>query len=98
MGMKPEGKPTVGNPVKNAETAVPLRDLPKTFDGKDYILNGINLEIPAGKITSVIGFSGTGKSVMMKHILGLLKPTSGTVEVLGHDIWKMTMPELIKMR
>jgi phospholipid/cholesterol/gamma-HCH transport system ATP-binding protein len=80
------------------EAAVVLRDLKKTFDGKDYILNGINLEIPKGKITSVIGFSGTGKSVMLKHILGLLKPTSGTVEVLGHDLWQMSMEELIKMR
>jgi len=95
MGIgKPTGKPT----VNATENAVALRDLRKTFDGKDFILNGINLEIPAGKITSIIGFSGTGKSVMMKHILGLLKPTSGTVEVLGQDIWKMTMPELIKMR
>ncbi|MGZ3723010.1 MAG: ABC transporter ATP-binding protein [Bdellovibrionales bacterium] len=80
------------------EVAVALHDLKKTFDGKDYILNGINLEIPKGKITSVIGFSGTGKSVMLKHILGLLKPTSGTVEVLGQDLWKMSMKDLIKMR
>jgi phospholipid/cholesterol/gamma-HCH transport system ATP-binding protein len=80
------------------EAAVSLIDVKKTFDGKDFILNGINLEIPKGQITSVIGFSGTGKSVMLKHILGLLKPTSGTVEVLGHDLWKMSMDELIKMR
>jgi len=80
------------------EVAVRLHDLKKTFDGKDYILNGVNLEIPKGKITSVIGFSGTGKSVMLKHILGLLKPTSGKIEVLGHDLWEMTMQELIKMR
>ena len=80
------------------EIAVALRDVKKTFDGKDFILNGINLEIPKGKITSVIGFSGTGKSVMLKHILGLLKPTSGKVEVLGHDLWSMSMADLIKMR
>ncbi|NJL24476.1 MAG: ABC transporter ATP-binding protein [Calothrix sp. SM1_5_4] len=77
---------------------VVLRDLRKTFDGKEYILNGLNLEIPSGQITCIIGFSGTGKSVLLKHILGLLRPTSGTVEVLGHDIWSMSMRELIQMR
>lgn len=82
-----------------AEIAVRLRDLRKSFDGgREFVLNGINLEIPKGKITCVIGFSGTGKSVMLKHILGLLRPTSGMVEVLGQDLWTMTTDELIKMR
>ena len=80
------------------EAAVRAIDLKKTFDGRDYVLNGVNLEIPKGKITAIIGFSGTGKSVMLKHILGLIKPTSGKVEVLGHDLWQMSMDELIKMR
>ena len=80
------------------DAAVRLIDLKKTFDGKDFVLNGINLEIPQGQITSVIGFSGTGKSVLLKHILGLLRPTSGTIEVLGTDLWKMSLDDLIKMR
>lgn len=79
-------------------SAVIIRDLRKTFDGKEYILNGLNLEIPAGKITCLIGFSGTGKSVLLKHILGLLKPTSGYIEVLGQELWKMNLGQLIKMR
>ena len=66
-----------------ATAAVKIENLKKTFDGHDFVLNGLNLEIPKGKITAVIGFSGTGKSVLIKHILGLLKPTSGRVEVLG---------------
>ena len=81
------------------EIAVRITDLKKSFDGgKEFVLNGLNLEIPKGKITVIIGFSGTGKSVLLRHILGLLKPTSGGVEVLGRDIWQMTMPELIQMR
>lgn len=84
--------------MSQPEVAVAIRDLKKTFDGKDFVLNGLNLDIPKGQITSIIGFSGTGKSVLLKHILGLLKPTSGTIEVLGHDLWKMDMTELIKMR
>ncbi len=80
------------------EVAVRIRDLKKSFDGKDYVLNGMNLDIPRGKVTSIIGFSGTGKSVLLKHILGILKPTSGTIEVLGRDLQKMSMPELIELR
>lgn len=80
------------------ESAISIKNLRKTFDGKDFILNGINLEIPKHKITVIIGFSGTGKSVLLKHILGLLKPTSGEVQVLGHDIWKMSMKELVQYR
>jgi len=81
------------------EAAIRLNELRKSFDGgKDFVLNGVNLEIPKGLITCIIGFSGTGKSVMLKHILGLMKPTSGTVEVLGRDIWSMNMDELIKLR
>lgn len=81
------------------EPAIRVRDLRKSFDGgKDFVLNGMNLDIPRGEITCIIGFSGTGKSVLLKHILGIIKPTSGTVEVLGRDLWSMSMDQLIKMR
>lgn len=80
------------------DPAVRIRDLRKTFDGKEFILNGLNLDIPKGKITCIIGFSGTGKSVLLRHILGLIRPTSGQIEVLGRDLWKMSLEELIKMR
>lgn len=74
--------------------AIKIDNLRKSFDGKDYVLDGMNLQIPKGKITVIIGFSGTGKSVLLKHILGLIKPTSGTIEVLGKDLWSMTQDEL----
>lgn len=80
------------------EAVVRIRDLKKTFDGKDYVLNGLNLDIPKGKLTCIIGFSGTGKSVLLKHILGLLKPTSGEIEVLGRRLWEMSLDDLIRMR
>lgn len=80
------------------DVAVRLRDVRKTFDGKEFILNGLNLEIPRGQITCIIGFSGTGKSVLLRHILGLEKPTSGKIEVLGRDLWQMSGDDLIKMR
>lgn len=80
------------------ELAVHLDNVKKTFNEKDFVLNGLNLKIPKGKLTVIIGYSGTGKSVMLKHILGLIKPTSGKIEVLGKDLWKMTEEELICMR
>lgn len=83
----------------NNENAVSIKNLRKTFDGgKEFVLNGINLDIPKGRITVIIGFSGTGKSVLLKHMLGLLRPTSGEVKVLGRDIWSMSMPELVRYR
>jgi len=81
------------------DIAVHVEDLRKSFDGgHDFVLNGLNLEIPKGKITVIIGFSGTGKSVLLKHILGLMKPTSGHIKVLGQDLWSMSMQELIEFR
>ncbi len=80
------------------EAAIRLIDLKKTFDGKDFIVNGMNLDIPKGSLTAIIGFSGTGKSVMIKHILGIFKPTSGRVEVLGQDISKLNQNQLTKFR
>jgi phospholipid/cholesterol/gamma-HCH transport system ATP-binding protein len=80
------------------EYAVEIKDLRKTFDGVDFVLNGLNLSIPKGQITTIIGFSGTGKSVLLKHILGLLHPTSGEVKVLGKDIETMSYDEIIDFR
>jgi phospholipid/cholesterol/gamma-HCH transport system ATP-binding protein len=81
-----------------AEKAVEIKNLRKTFDGKDYVLNGVNLVIPKGKITVIIGYSGTGKSVLLKHILGLLQPSEGQIFVLGQDITKMSTEELTQFR
>ncbi len=76
-----------------APCAVEVADLKKTFDGNEFVLNGINLKIPMGKITVIIGFSGTGKSVLLKHILGLLSPSSGVIKIHGEDINQMTEEE-----
>lgn len=81
------------------DAAIEVSDLRKSFDGgKEFILNHLDLQIPKDKITVIIGFSGTGKSVLLKHILGLLRPTSGTVKVLGESIWEMSMDQLIAFR
>ncbi len=60
-------------------------DLYKSFDGQ-MVLDGINLTIPTDQITVVIGKSGVGKSVLLKHLIGLLKPDRGRILVDGVDI------------
>lgn len=81
-----------------SEVAIRLDNLKKTFDGRDYVLKGLNLDIPKGSLTAIIGFSGTGKSVVLKHILGLYQPSSGKVEVLGTDLSTLGRDELTKFR
>ena len=78
--------------------AVVLEDVKKSFDGKDFVLKGIDLKIPKGSLTSIIGFSGTGKSVVLKHMLGLYRPTSGTVFVLGKNLNSLSDDDLTAFR
>lgn len=81
------------------DAAIQISNLKKSFDGgADFVLKGIDLEIPSGSITMIIGFSGTGKSVLMKHILGLMSPTEGEIRVLGKSIHDMSVGELLKFR
>jgi phospholipid/cholesterol/gamma-HCH transport system ATP-binding protein len=81
-----------------SDMAVVFRGIRKTFDNSEYVLNGIDLQIPKKRMTFIIGYSGTGKSVLLKHILGLEKPTQGNIEVLDRDIQKMSDRELIQYR
>ncbi len=64
-------------------------DLKKKFDDK-WITKGVNLEIPDGKMTVIIGRSGEGKSVLLKQIIGLIKPSEGKVIINGSDITKLS--------
>jgi phospholipid/cholesterol/gamma-HCH transport system ATP-binding protein len=64
---------------------IQLVDVRRSFNGQ-AVLNGVNLTIPTGKITVIIGKSGAGKSVLLKHIVGLLKPEGGQILIDGFDI------------
>ncbi len=72
---------------------IQIIDLVRAFDGQQ-VLDGINLKIPTGKITVVIGKSGAGKSVLLKHIAGLLQPDSGQIIIDGLDITKASRRHL----
>jgi phospholipid/cholesterol/gamma-HCH transport system ATP-binding protein len=79
------------------EYSVEFRNLVKKF-GESTILNDLTFGIHNNKITTILGFSGAGKTTLMKHILGLAKPTTGDVVVLGTDIGKLTELELREFR
>jgi phospholipid/cholesterol/gamma-HCH transport system ATP-binding protein len=76
---------------------IKLVDIHKSFDGQ-VVLDGLNLEVPEGKITAIIGPSGGGKSVLLKHVIGLLRPDRGQVLVDGEDISRMGRRDLNRVR
>ena len=84
-------------PEPEAEPLVRVKNLHKQF-GKREVLRGINMYVLPNKITTIIGGSGSGKSVTMKHVLGLFQATSGLVEVFGQDVGKLSEKDLLRMR
>jgi phospholipid/cholesterol/gamma-HCH transport system ATP-binding protein len=83
----------------NLEPAIILENLHKSFrGGRDEILRGLDLEFPRSKLTYILGPSGTGKSVTLKHILGLLDPDQGVVKVFGTDLSTLSVREKIRFR
>ena len=85
------------NHIITNENVILIKDLHKSF-GDLNVLNGVNLEVFKGENVAVLGRSGTGKSVLIKIIAGLLKPDSGTVMVLGKEVPKITEKELRTLR
>ncbi len=77
---------------KNILGAISLKDIDFRYSDNDpFVLKGLNLEIPAGKMTAITGPSGGGKTTLMKLILGLYAPSSGTIEIDGQPMADMPM-------
>jgi phospholipid/cholesterol/gamma-HCH transport system ATP-binding protein len=81
----------------HSETIIELRGVSKRF-GALTVLDGVNLSIARGKTTVVIGESGTGKSVLLKHLVALLRPDSGEVHFHGRRIDDLSEQELVESR
>ena len=77
--------------------SIELRDLHKSF-GPKKILRGLSLDVEEGETVSLVGFSGAGKSVTLKHINGLLRPDRGTVFVDGQEVPKLSRDALYQLR
>jgi phospholipid/cholesterol/gamma-HCH transport system ATP-binding protein len=74
-----------------------VRDLKKSF-GDQPILDGVSFDIPSGDSLVIIGRSGSGKSVLLKHVIGLLRPDAGMVMIDDEDITHLNERELIRVR
>ncbi len=77
--------------------AIETRDVHKSF-GSHKVLNGLNVQIPEGAASVLLGPSGTGKSVLISHILGLLQPDQGEVLVHGRSLATMSRKEGLELR
>jgi len=83
--------------IDHNNAVIKIRGLKKAFE--DYaVLRGIDLDLFQGENLVVLGRSGTGKSVLIKLISGLLRPDSGTIEVLGEDVAEISDKELQELR
>jgi len=84
-------------PAPVANPAVRCIDVHKRLGGV-WVLDGVHLELPDDTITVVLGPSGTGKSVLIKHIIGLMFPDSGEIFVRGENVGALPLPQLLALR
>ena len=83
--------------MTHSANIIELKGIFKSF-GSQQVLKGVDLAVPRGKTTVIIGRSGGGKSVMLKHMIGLIKPDQGQVLVDGEDIVRMSDHQLNQVR
>lgn len=83
-------------PHTNSGIKIQVTDLHKRF-GEKKVLKGVNLDVLAGKSTVVIGGSGSGKSVLIKNIIGLMKPEKGSIAIDGEEVTKFSRSERDKL-
>jgi phospholipid/cholesterol/gamma-HCH transport system ATP-binding protein len=81
----------------NAEAIISMRGVTKSF-GSHTVLKDITFDVPKGRITAILGPSGTGKSVLLKNIIGLLRPDAGEIWVDGENIVGMREKDLYRVR
>jgi phospholipid/cholesterol/gamma-HCH transport system ATP-binding protein len=85
------------NETRNNGPAVVFQDLCKSF-GRQKVLNGIGLSVASGETVVVLGRSGTGKSVLLKLLIGLQKPDFGSIRIQGQEITTLHFKELNRIR
>src|SRR5207302_5962686 len=86
-----------GEISKNGSVMIECEDVHKAFEGHQ-VLEGVSCQIPSGKISVVMGPSGTGKSVLLRHIVGLLTPDRGDVRVAGKSVPRLNEEDLLELR
>jgi phospholipid/cholesterol/gamma-HCH transport system ATP-binding protein len=79
------------------EPLIRIRGLRTVLNGK-ILFDGVDLDIPRGRVTAIMGPSGTGKTTLLRHITGQLAPDAGQIVVDGHDIARLRRDELFDLR
>jgi phospholipid/cholesterol/gamma-HCH transport system ATP-binding protein len=79
------------------ETVLEVQDVVTRF-GADVVHDGVSFAVKRGEVVALIGGSGTGKSVLLKEMIGLLKPTAGSVRLLGTDVWNSSQEAIDALR
>ncbi|HWL74333.1 MAG TPA: ATP-binding cassette domain-containing protein, partial [Burkholderiaceae bacterium] len=83
--------------TKRAETVLEVDSVVTRF-GEQKVHDGVSFNLQRGTLTALIGGSGTGKSVLLREIIGLQRPTSGRIRLLGTDVWQDSAEQLNAMR
>ena len=83
--------------MQNTEHAIEVTGL-RTWYGDREVLKGLTFTIPRGKTTVILGGSGCGKSTLLKHVIGLLKPSEGSIKFNGREITTLDEPEMDGVR
>lgn len=78
-----------GSMKEIGEIVIRIRDLKNQF-GRQVVHDGLDLDVRHGEVLGVVGGSGTGKSVLLRTIIGLQRPTSGRIELLDEDVWSLS--------
>ena len=99
MSSEPGRRDAVRDPTAEAEepAALELRDVVKRFEGHE-VIRGLNLAIRPREAMTIIGGSGAGKSVLLRLMIGLIKPDQGRILIEGQDIVPLRERELLRVR
>src|ERR1700736_2574211 len=97
LAAEESGATAIENTGKTGVPALVLQGIHKSF-GTQIVLNGIDLTVGSGETLAVLGRSGTGKSVLLKLIIGLQKPDSGSISVHGQEITRLDLDALNEIR
>ncbi len=96
-GREQNAPPSAANASAAASEAIVVHDLRKRF-GHQVVLDGVNLDVPGGLITCIVGPSGGGKTVLLKHVNLLMRPDSGTITIDGTEVTRLRRSALDQVR
>ena len=83
--------------MSDTDYIIKVENLNKAY-GAHKVINNLSIKIPRGRITTILGFSGAGKSTLLKHLLGLVRPDSGSIEIDGTSLKSLETNELVAFR